>query len=432
MFQNALTQKNMLENYKNRQMGTILSNKSVKNLAKLRDTKHNHIIFGVSEMISNLGQNLWSSILEPYLDYIGFGAVYIGFIKTMNMFSQCLANLLLGGLSDKIGRKNPIIFSFAATAIAAFFLGNTQSFVFFTVLISVIGFMTGIRGPSIQGAITDSAPKKSRGSAFGIYQLFRFTPMLFGSLFGGATAYIFGYQSIFSLHSVLAISATLIVFFLSIEAREIAERGKKAFMTAGKIALLSVPNTYKFLGEYRSFAFLMIAFIVHGFAYFVGTSFWALYAKKGIDLSITSIGLVMSANAFGLWVGAVPSGKLTDRIGGWIMIIIHIVLTTPVTILYVLSPSLPIALLTSFLHGLVGSLDGPARPVVYSNMVGEEKIGAAIGITDSFVLLGRMMGPIAAGFLWSYVGISAPFWISGFINLLSLIPLGIALRIRNP
>lgn len=401
-------------------------------MVKLRDPKHNHIVFGVSSTTSNMGANVWGSILEPYLDSIGFGAVSIGFINTIRTLSSSIASLLLGGLSDKIGRKGPIIFSFAATAIAAFLLGCTQNFLLFTVLIFVLGFMTGIRDPSIQAAITESAPREKRGSAFGIYQFFMFTPMFFGSLFGGAIASLFGYQYLFSLHSVLAILATLIVFFLSVEARKVAELGEKAFTTAGKTALLSVPNAYKFLREYRSYAFLMVAFIVHGFAYFMGIAFWALYAKKGMGLAISSIGLVIAIRAFGLWVGAVPSGKLTDRKGGWIMIALHIALTSPATILYILSPNLPLALLTSFLFGVVGALDGPARPVVYSKMVGEENMGTAVGITNSLILLGRMMGPIVAGILWSYIGISAPFWISCLINLSSLIPLAIAWRIREP
>ena len=400
-------------------------------MGRLRDPKNNHIVFGLSDMASSTGENLWSSILGPYLDHIGFGAVSIGFMTTMLLFSQGFSSLILGGLSDRIGRKRPIIFSFISISIASLILGYTSNFILFTVLIFIVGFMNGIKTPSILASIAESVPVKSRGTAFGIFQLFRFTPMLLGSLFGGAIASFFGYQTLFSVHSILAMSATLIVLFIGVEVRKIAEKGKNAFMTAGRIALFSVPNTYKFLKENRSYSFLMIAFFVHGFGYYLGTSFWALYAANGIGLAIVSVGLVMSAHAFGLWVGAYPAGKLTDKIGGWIMISTHIILTTPALILYTLSPSLSLALLTSFFHGLVGTLDGPARPVIYSKMVGEEKMGIALGITESFMLLGRMIGPIVAGIVWSFIGISAPFWLGGLINLIALIPLGFSLKVER-
>jgi MFS family permease len=64
-------------------------------------------------------------------------------------------------------------------------------------------------------------------------------------------------------------------------------------------------------------------------------------------------------------------------------------------------------------------------------MVGEEKMGIALGITESFMLLGRMIGPIVAGIVWSFIGISAPFWLGGLINLIALIPLGFSLKVER-
>jgi predicted MFS family arabinose efflux permease len=78
---------------------------------------------------------------------------------------------------------------------------------------------------------------------------------------------------------------------------------------------------------------------------------------------------------------------------------------------------------------MVGAFDGPARPVVYSKMVGEENMGIATGITDTFIMLGRIGGPIVAGVIWSSMGNTMPFWISGIINMFSLIPLFISWRL---
>jgi MFS family permease len=175
----------------------------------------------------------------------------------------------------------------------------------------------------------------------------------------------------------------------------------------------------------------MMAFTIHGFGFYIGVTFWALYAQKGLLLAIASVGIIQSVRFFGLWLGAVPSGKLTDMIGGWAMIALHIILTTPTTILHVLIPSYELALINSFIYGLIGAFDGPARPVVYAKMVGEENMGVAVGITDSFIMLGRMGGPIIAGVIWSSMGMTMPFWISGLINMISLIPLYISWRLDN-
>jgi predicted MFS family arabinose efflux permease len=111
------------------------------------------------------------------------------------------------------------------------------------------------------------------------------------------------------------------------------------------------------------------------------------------------------------------------------MIALHIVLTTPTTIFHVLMPSYGLMLVNSFLAGLIGAFDGPARPVVYAKMVGEENMGIATGITDTFIMMGRMGGPIIAGLIWSSMGSTIPFWIGGIINLFSLIPLFISWRL---
>ena len=40
-------------------------------MTRLRDPKRNHLIYSASDMMSKIGENLWSSILELYFDNIG-------------------------------------------------------------------------------------------------------------------------------------------------------------------------------------------------------------------------------------------------------------------------------------------------------------------------------------------------------------------------
>jgi len=380
-------------------------------------------------MVTGIGESLWGSILEPYLDFIGFEVVTMGFLRTLLMFSQMMSSLLLGNLSDRIGRKGPIVFSFAASAAASLILGYTSNFGVFAFLIFVIGFMNGLRKPSIMAAISESTPMEGRGTAIGVFQLLIFTPLLFGSMFGGMVASFFGYQWMFTIHSGLALFSTLVVLVFSVEVGKAFSGGGSPLKTAGLVAFESLPMTLAFLKKYRSYAFLMAAFTVHGFSFYIGVTFWALYAKKGLLLAIASVGIIQTVRFFGLWLGAIPTGRLTDKIGGWAMIALHIVLTTPTTIFHVLMPSYELVLVNSFLYGLVGAFDGPARPVVYAKMVGEENMGIATGITDTFIMIGRMGGPIVAGLIWSSMGRAFPFWISGIINLFSLIPLFISWRL---
>ena len=63
---------------------------------KIRDPKRNHIVYGVSDMVTGIGESLWGSILEPYLDLVGFEVVTMGFLRSLLMFSQMMSSLLLG------------------------------------------------------------------------------------------------------------------------------------------------------------------------------------------------------------------------------------------------------------------------------------------------------------------------------------------------
>ena len=124
-------------------------------------------------MVTGIGESLWGSILEPYLDLVGFEVVTMGFLRSLLMFSQMMSSLLLGNLSDRIGRKAPIAFSFAASAVASLILGYTRNFGVFAFLISIIGFMNGLRKPSIMAAVAESTPREGRGTAIGVFQLLR-------------------------------------------------------------------------------------------------------------------------------------------------------------------------------------------------------------------------------------------------------------------
>jgi len=79
----------------------------------------------------------------------------------------------------------------------------------------------------------------------------------------------------------------------------------------------------------------------------------------------------------------------------------------------------------SGLLGLGNALLQPALSALVSKRVGPERQGTALGVLNSYLSLGRIVGPIAGGALFDALGPAAPFWGAGaLLALLGLVSPG--------
>lgn len=118
-------------------------------------------------LVDLLGLTIIIPLLPLYAASFGADPVMIGFLGTAYPLMQFIGAPLLGGLSDRFGRKPVLLVSQVGTFIGFIVLGLANSLV----LIFVARIIDGLSGANIaaaQAAITDNTTEKTRAQGLGL------------------------------------------------------------------------------------------------------------------------------------------------------------------------------------------------------------------------------------------------------------------------
>jgi len=127
--------------------------------------------------------------------------------------------------------------------------------------------------------------------------------------------------------------------------------------------------------------------------------FMTIYFRQRFEMSMTTIGLYLSANAFvGLLSGAV-GGSLADRFGRRNVMAASLLMSTLIMVGWGFATALPVLLLLIVLKGLSGPIYGPASQAMVADLVEPEKRAEAYGLIRVIANLGVVIGPSIGGLL---------------------------------
>ncbi|MBD3408265.1 MAG: MFS transporter [Candidatus Lokiarchaeota archaeon] len=100
---------------------------------------------------------------------LGLGSSEIGLILTFAGIATTLVVLPIGSISDRIGRRNPLILCLVLTAIVTVFLPYSTDMLALTIFMAIYGATTGLSGPMV-AYVTDVSPEDKLEVSLGLYR----------------------------------------------------------------------------------------------------------------------------------------------------------------------------------------------------------------------------------------------------------------------
>ncbi len=376
-----------------------------------------------------MNKNILLLYITVFMNIIGFGMVFpifplfaqsfnatpldIGLMAAVFSIAQFFAAPILGRFSDRFGRKPILMFSIGGSAFAFLIASIAPNLTILYLSRVINGIATAGNFPIATAYIADITSKENRSKYIarvaGTFALgFIFGPVI-GGLLGG-----FGFQWAFRIAAAVYL-LNLIFVFTSLP-ESLKEKAEKIVLREG---LFNFGRVYHGLrGDFGTLFFLLFcwSFYISNFEVAI-----PLFTQSFFNWSTVQNGLFFSVtgttSAITQWF-ALPFliGKFGEKkvISGGVILMILGQIFAPMT-------STVFFFVFFFIISITGSsLNRPTVNAVLSKATHTGQ-GATMGLAFSFESLGRVAGPILAGFSINAFGLKSPFYTTSIILLLGLL-----------
>jgi DHA1 family multidrug resistance protein-like MFS transporter len=259
--------------------------------------------------------------------------------------------------------------------------------------------------------ISDSTDERSRGGGMGIVGAAFGVGMVLGPGIGGTMAGI-SLAAPFLFAAGASALAMLLIWFLLPESLPQANRAGEGHRVHG----LDLPMMWRAL--FGPIGFLLILAFLHNFALTNFEGIFGFYAQRRYDYDPPTIGLIMTVvGLVSAFVQGGLTGPATRRFGDARVIKASLLASVFGFLLMLAASSLTGVLTTTGLFILSNSMLRPGVSSLTSKRADFGQ-GAAMGISNSFMSLGRIVGPLWAGNALD-LNLSYPFITGAAIMLLA-------------
>ncbi len=328
--------------------------------------------------------------LAYYAEDIGATPTKIALLLSIYSGMQLLFAPIWGRLSDKHGRKPAILLGLLGNAVALVAFGLAQDYVWLFVARSAAGIASAAVLPSVMAYVADVTNTEERGKGMGLMG----AAMGLGFILGPGIGGVMGRHDLpFFVAGGLSFLTFLFVLSLLPESlQKDAETAHHAWVSPRELFQQTT------LKSPLIPLFLVAFFTTFSFAGLETT--FPLFIEKGWGYEQKEMGwmfMVMGAIVVPLQGGIL--GWLINRLGERRIIVAGLLLNAfgMVLLLYAFS----FWTLTMYLT-ITGIGNQLIRPTNTSWISKQAQIGhgAAIGIMDAFLSLGRVLGPLLGGWLY--------------------------------
>lgn len=370
------------------------------------------LILGLIMLVNALSYGTIIPLLYPYASRFGVNALTLSWLFASFSIAQFIATPIIGRLSDSFGRKPLLLLSLLGTSLSLALFASAGN----VVMLFVSRILDGITGGNIsvaQAVIADSTEGKDRTKAFGLLGAAFGFGFLFGPALGGILSQV-NLSAPFWFASLVALIGSILIFFFLEETlpKDAKTSNQPLFPVKSLAQALFSPLT----GIILTMTLLVTAAFN---AWIIG------FQTTTVDI------LHLSARDAGLiYAGAGLMTVLMQAVGiQWLLKIFNHKKTILVySLLFCVVGLAAFIFIHTFWPFVIACLIfilsfAPVNPMVtglISERTKAEDQGGILGINQSYVSIGQIIGPLIAGVVATF-SVSYIYVLGVFLLLLSLI-----------
>jgi MFS family permease len=352
-------------------------------------------------------------ILALYACELGAGLGIIGLIIGLYSITNTPANILCGGLIDRVGYKLPLIVGLIGDALGMFFYSLCRLPIHLALVRAFHGMSGGLVGPATMSITADYSGRTEKGRAMGFYGMSIAAATLAGYVLGGVIiAPRWGYKAVFLFGAALL--AIGVVPSLLLPGNK--KRGTMKAKTPVGETLKQIKGLLSRKGLTISYCSIFAQYFTFGGV----VTLLPIYVKN-LGMEAFHVGMLLATFAIVFIVTQFPSGALSDRAGRLVPTIAG--LSLGIVSLVILPSLAKFSLLASVmaLYGLAYGVLFPSISALVADHTVSEERGMATGIFHALLTAGVAVGAPIMGWVGEWVGVEIGLASSAGIMVVALV-----------
>lgn len=355
--------------------------------------RRNLLILSFTLVVATLGFGVVIPIIPFYMESMGAGGTELGLLVASYAVMRLIFSPLWGSISDKVGRKPIMMIGILGYGITMVLFGlATELWMLFAARI-LSGVLSSATSPTTMAYIGDSTSEEDRGGGMGMMG----AAVGIGTIFGPALGGLLAGESLsvpFLIAGGMSILALiLIAIFLPESLPQAARQSSIKGIQLPEFKLWRQALTSP-IGILLVLAFVMTT----GMMIFYGI--FGLYALDRFSYGPQQVGIIfMVVGIISALTQGILTGPLTKRWGEAPLIKVAMLVSSIGFVFIVLADSFWTVMLSIGVFIFASALLIPTVTSLTSKRA-ESMQGMAMGLTNSFISLGRIVGPLWAGLVY--------------------------------
>ena len=371
-----------------------------------------------------IGLGITIPVLPVYAeDWFHLTGVQIASLTSLFFAAQFVGAPILGRLSDRIGRRPVLIASQLGTLTGAILTAIALSPVYLVVARLIDG-LTGGNISVAQAYLTDITPPKDRAKSMGIVIAAFGLGFVVGPAFGSFMAASFGPRVTFGFAALASVGTILLSIFMLKESLPPEKR------TGAKDA--APQQTTADIIAHPQIARLLLIGLLGQIAVFAFNSVFILWIKRVVLPDWPTPSVQRATGVVFAFVGVVTIltqgliiGRVVKKIGEAKAVVLGGFLRVLGNAIMAFFPRIAPAVLGSAVAGVGGGIAMPCASALLTFHAPNVARGRIIGLNQSAMSLGNIIGPLVGGFVYDRNPALPPMVSAGTLFLMWLVALGL-------
>jgi multidrug resistance protein len=395
------------------------------NAAAKKRSRNAILMVALVVLVDITGFGLILPLLPFWAERLGANPFEVGLILTVYALAQFLFTPVLGALSDRFGRRPVILISLLIEAVG-FALTAVSGSLPLLLISRFVGGLGASNIGSAQAVVADVTAPKDRARGMGMVGAAIGMGFVIGPSLGGVLAGFGSTVPFWAAFATALVNAALVLALLP------ETRVKRA--PSGTVS--TSPFTI-FAGWQRVFRTpaivrLIVVNLLFTLAFTAMEAVYPLFSQRVFGWTATQNGYIFT------YVGVIivimqggMVGRLVKRFGERGVQIAGLALLAAGLALLPFSGTLALMLLALALLSIGDGAVTPTNNALLSLASPADAQGETLGVSQGMAGLGRMLGPLAAGWLFG-IGIGLPYIFGALLVLMALVVALPRIEIRSP